>query len=150
MGERRSRQGRDHHRAATGTTRRDVRRVHAHEDSQDPGGPIGAEAAAALRTHRKQQRELMMANRKVYQDFDLVFAKQPENQQTPKAKLGEPCFALADSHFRRVIKAAGVKTIGVQGMRHTCDVAARGRGAGKGAGRCRSTRCGAVGPLTGC
>jgi integrase len=35
-------------------------------------------------------------------------------------ELGEPCYALADSHFRRVVKAAGVKVIGVHGMRHTC------------------------------
>jgi integrase len=82
--------------------------------------PIGAETAAVLRAHRKQQRELMMANRKVYLDADLVFAKRPEDQQTPKTKLGEPCYALADSHFRRVIKAAGVKPIGVHGMRHSC------------------------------
>jgi integrase len=28
-------------------------------------------------------------------------------------------YAVADSHFRRVVKAAGVKPIGVHGMRHT-------------------------------
>jgi len=82
--------------------------------------PIGTETAAVLRTHRKQQRELMMANRNVYQDCDLVFAKEPADLQAPTAKLGEPCFALADSRFRRVIKAAGVKPIGIHGMRHTC------------------------------
>jgi len=81
---------------------------------------IDAETVAILRTHRKQQRELMMANRKVYQNFDLVFAKEHADLQTPTAQLGEPCYALVDSHFNRVIKAAGVKKIGVHGLRHTC------------------------------
>jgi len=81
---------------------------------------IDAETVAILRTHRKQQRELMMANRKVYQNFDLVFAKEHADLQRPTAQLGEPCYALVDSHFNRVIKAAGVKKIGVHGLRHTC------------------------------
>jgi hypothetical protein len=43
---------------------------------------IDAETVAILRTHRKQQRELMMANRKVYQNFDLVFAKEHADLQS--------------------------------------------------------------------
>ena len=37
---------------------------------------LGTETIAALRTHRQQQRELLMANRKTYRDFGLVFAKE--------------------------------------------------------------------------
>jgi integrase len=39
--------------------------------------------------------------------------------QRPTARLGEPCQALADRHFRAVVDAAGVKMISPHGMRHT-------------------------------
>jgi integrase len=61
----------------------------------------------------------MMANRNVYEDFGLVFAKEHIDLQRPSAQLGQPCAAVADRHFNRVLKAAGVKRISVHGMRHT-------------------------------
>ena len=81
---------------------------------------IGSETVAILRTHREQQRDLIWANKNVYQNFDLVFAKEHQDLRTSKAQLGEPCLALVGGHFTRVMQAAGVKTIGVHGMRHTC------------------------------
>ena len=80
---------------------------------------LNAETIARLRTHRKHQRELMMANRTTYEDHGLVFAKEQEDVQTPKAALGQPCPALVMRHYRRIIKAAGVRRIKVHGMRHT-------------------------------
>lgn len=61
----------------------------------------------------------MMANRTTYEDFGLVFAKEPADLQTPKAKLGQPCPALVERTFARVVKAAGVRRIKVHGTRHT-------------------------------
>jgi len=60
-----------------------------------------------------------MANRTTYKDLGLVFAIEPEDQQTPDAKLGNPCPALTKRHYARVIKAAGVRRIKVHGPRHT-------------------------------
>ena len=50
--------------------------------------------AARLRAHRKAQRVLQMKNRTTYTDFGLVFAKEPEDLQTPKAKIGQPLKTL--------------------------------------------------------
>jgi hypothetical protein len=55
---------------------------------------IGAQTVGALREHRKQQRELMMANRKSYKDFDLVFGKEHIDLQRPSHELGQPCQAI--------------------------------------------------------
>lgn len=80
---------------------------------------LSSETVARLRTHRKRQRELLMANRTTYKDFGLVFAKQAEDLTTPTAALGLPCPSLTTRHFQQVIKAAGVKAIKVHGTRHT-------------------------------
>lgn len=80
---------------------------------------LGTETVIRLRAHRKQQRELMMANRTTYEDHGLVFAKQAEDVQKPTAKLGQACRALTGRHFGRVVKAAGVRRIKVHGTRHT-------------------------------
>ncbi|MGH9255018.1 MAG: tyrosine-type recombinase/integrase, partial [Vicinamibacterales bacterium] len=71
-----------------------------------------------LRAHRKQQRELLMKNRTTYQDHDLVFAKEHDDVQTPRAQLGQPAWGLVERHFRRLMKAAGV-AITPHGCRHT-------------------------------
>jgi integrase len=80
---------------------------------------IGAQTVSALREHRRRQAELKMANRTRYQDFDLVFGKEHIDLQRPSHELGQPCQAIMTLHFRRVLKAAGVKSINVHGMRHT-------------------------------
>jgi integrase len=80
---------------------------------------LGVETLSKRRTHRKHQRELMMANRTTYEDHNLVFATEPEDLQTPTAVLGQPCPALPERHFRRVVKAAGVRFIKVHGTWHT-------------------------------
>jgi integrase len=80
---------------------------------------LGVETISRLRAHRKQQRELLMANRTTYKDFGLVFAKEPADLQTPTAALGHACPSLARRQFQQVVKAAGVKPIKVHGTRHT-------------------------------
>jgi integrase len=80
---------------------------------------LGVETITRLRAHRKQQRELMLANGAAYQKFDLVFAKEAEDVQKPTAALGQPCFALVTRHFRGVVKAAGVRPLKVHATRHT-------------------------------
>jgi integrase len=80
---------------------------------------LNADTVERLRLHRKQQRELMMANRTSYQDNGLVFAKEQTDLQTTTAALGQPCFALVERHFRRVVSASGVRRIKVHGTRHT-------------------------------
>jgi integrase len=80
---------------------------------------LDAETVSRLRTHRQHQRELLMANRTVYRDHGLVFAMEPEDQQTSTTELGLPCSALARRHYARVIRAAGVRRIKFHGLRHT-------------------------------
>jgi len=80
---------------------------------------LTSETVTRLRAHRKHQRVLLMANRTSYQDHGLVFAMEPADLQTPTAKLGQPCPALVDRCFRKLIKAAGVKPIKFHGCRHT-------------------------------
>ena len=60
-----------------------------------------------------------MANRTTYKDHGLVFAKEEADLQKPTAALGQPCVALLRTHFRRVVKATGVRAIKVHGTRHT-------------------------------
>jgi len=80
---------------------------------------LTAETIARLRAHRKEQNVLKMANRNVYQDGNLVFAKQVEDLQSPTAQLGQPCPALAERSFNQVIATAGVKLITPHGLRHS-------------------------------
>jgi len=80
---------------------------------------LNAETVARLKAHKRDQAALKMANRTTYQDHGLVFAKEAEDCTKPTAALGQPCLALAGRHFRRVVKAAGVKLIKVHGTRHT-------------------------------
>ena len=80
---------------------------------------LGPETVARLKVHKRSQATLKMANRTVYQDDQLVFAKEVEHQQTPSDKLGEPCYALVGRHFVRVTTIAGVKKIKFHGTRHT-------------------------------
>src|SRR5262249_22271105 len=71
------------------------------------------------RTHKAAQARLKMANRTVYQDFGLIFAKEHEDLQTPRAKLGQPLETLSGDRFQRLVKQAEVKRIKFHGCRHT-------------------------------
>jgi integrase len=60
-----------------------------------------------------------MRNRTVYQDFGLMFAREPENCQTPEAALGQPLKTLSELRFQALVKAADVRRIKFHGCRHT-------------------------------
>jgi len=81
---------------------------------------VTPETVAALRAHKAAQAELKMANRTTYQDFGLVFAKEPEDLQTPRAKLGQPIGGIIEQRVHRLVQQADVKRIKIHGMRHTC------------------------------
>jgi integrase len=80
---------------------------------------IGAETIAMLRTHRQAQRELMMRNRSVYQDLDLVFAREPEDVLTSTHALGQPLAMLSESRFQTLVKNSHQRRIKFHGCRHT-------------------------------
>jgi len=54
-----------------------------------------------------------------YKDFDLIFAKEPVDLQTPKASLGQPLTTLSEARFQRLVGDAGVRQIKFHGTRHT-------------------------------
>jgi integrase len=89
---------------------------------------LGAETVVRLKAHRKHQRELLMANRNVYTDFGLVFARQHPDLHTSRAALGQPLTALAESRFRALVKAADVPAIKFHGLRHTAATLLLGAG----------------------
>lgn len=72
-----------------------------------------------LRRHRAQQAETKLANRHIYHDHDLVFARDWRNPKTEC--LGYP-FSLGSVGrlaFKRLMAEAGVKDIVFHGLRHT-------------------------------
>lgn len=83
---------------------------------------IASETVDLLRTHRKHQAELKMANRTVYHDFGLVFAKEWGELRSRKDCLGQPLQAnnLGERQFDRLTRAANVRRIKFHGLRHTC------------------------------
>jgi integrase len=83
---------------------------------------LGAETVDLLRTHKRQQAALKMANRTVYQDHGLVFAKEWPDLQSGDATLGHPLQSnnLGQREYPKLIKAAGVRAIKFHGLRHTC------------------------------
>jgi integrase len=83
---------------------------------------LGPETVALLRTHKRHQAELKMANRTVYQDHGLVFAKEWPDLETRDATLGHPLQMnnLGQREYPTLIKAAQVRAIKFHGLRHTC------------------------------
>jgi integrase len=81
---------------------------------------LDGETVNRLKAHKRYQAELKMANRTVYRDFGLVFAKEPEHLQMPKAELGQPLKSLDGKPFRDLVRQAGVRPIKFHGLRHTC------------------------------
>ncbi len=80
---------------------------------------LGAETIAQLRAHKRAQSALKMKNRTTYKDFDLLFAKEPVDLQTPKAALGQPLDTLSEARFQSLVRNAHVKRIKFHGVRHT-------------------------------
>jgi integrase len=82
---------------------------------------LAPETTELLRAHRRHQAELKMANRTVYSDLGLVFAKEWGHLHGRQDSLGLPLQAnnLGQREFARVVKTAGVRTITLHGLRHT-------------------------------
>ena len=59
-----------------------------------------------------------MKNQTTYQDFGLVFAREPEHLHTPEAKL-EQSLTTFDQQFGKLIAKANVPRIKFHGLRHT-------------------------------
>jgi integrase len=83
---------------------------------------LGAETIDLLRRHKQHQAGLKMANRKVYRDFGLVFAKEWTDARSRRDTIGEPLQAnnLGQREYAALIKAADVRRIKFHGLRHTC------------------------------
>jgi integrase len=83
---------------------------------------LNEETVRLLATHKKQQAELKMRNRKHYNDLGLVFAKEWGDVHRHEDSLGLPLQSnnLGQREFARVIKAAKVRAVNFHGLRHTC------------------------------
>jgi integrase len=82
---------------------------------------IDARTVTLLRTHKRAQATLKLANRTTYDDRGLVFAKEARDLQTPGAALGQPLSRSAVvCVFEKLTKAAKVRRIRFHGLRHTC------------------------------
>jgi integrase len=90
--------------------------------------PLNPETVTRLRAHKRAQAALKMANRTTYRDFGLVFAREPEHLQRPKAELGQPLKSLDRQPFKQLVVAAGVRPIKFHGLRHTCATLLLGAG----------------------
>ncbi|MEW6229119.1 MAG: site-specific integrase [Bacillota bacterium] len=83
---------------------------------------IAPETLALLKAHRKHQVEIKLRMGEAYNDFGLVFAKEPDNKYRQKDVIGCPLQAnnLGEREFLRLIKKAGVRPVKFHGLRHTC------------------------------
>lgn len=83
---------------------------------------LAAETVDLLRTHKRHQAKVKMANRTIYADHGLVFAKEWADVQRYGDTLGQPIQAnnLGQREYARLIKGAGVRPIKFHGLRHTC------------------------------
>jgi len=82
---------------------------------------LGPETVALLKEHKRHQAEMKMANRTIYKDHGLVFAKEWAERWTRKDFLGLPLQAnnIGEREFARIIKTANVRRISFHGLRHT-------------------------------
>lgn len=82
---------------------------------------LGQETVSLLREHKRHQAELKMANRAVYQDLGLLFAKEWGHLHGREDSLGLPLQSnnLGQREFARIITAAKVRPITFHGLRHT-------------------------------
>ncbi|MGE5585807.1 MAG: tyrosine-type recombinase/integrase [Bacillota bacterium] len=82
---------------------------------------IAPETLALLKAHRKHQVEIKLRMGEAYNDFGLVFAKEPDKYRR-KDVVGCPLQAnnLGEREFLRLIQGAGVRPVKFHGLRHTC------------------------------
>jgi integrase len=82
---------------------------------------LSAETVTLLREHKRHQAELKMANRTIYNDHGLVFAKEWGERWNRKDMLGQPLQAnnIGEREFAKIIMAADVRRISIHGLRHT-------------------------------
>lgn len=75
-----------------------------------------------LKTHKRTQAQLKMANRATYTDLGLVFAKEYGDLRKRVDTLGHPLQSnnLGERSFARLCTAARVRKITFHGLRHTC------------------------------
>jgi integrase len=83
---------------------------------------VASETITLLRKHKAHQAELKLANRAHYHDHGLVFAKEWEHLRRHGDTLGHPLQMnnIGQNEYRRIIQAAGVRSIKFHGLRHTC------------------------------
>jgi integrase len=83
---------------------------------------VAPDTLALLKKHRQHQAEIKLANRTVYNDLGLMFAKEWHDALRRHDTLGDPLQTnnLGQREFARLIKASGVRVIKFHGMRHTC------------------------------
>jgi integrase len=82
---------------------------------------LAAETVELLKAHRRRQAELKMANRTVYQDHGLVFAREWGHLHGREDSLRLPLQSnnLGQREFARLLKLSQVKAITIHGLRHT-------------------------------
>ena len=75
-----------------------------------------------LRAHKAHQAQVKLANRHIYQEYGLVFAKDWWGVRTHGRTLGQPLqvTAIGQAAFKRLIALSGVTRITFHGLRHTC------------------------------
>jgi integrase len=82
---------------------------------------LGEQTVAILLEHKRQQAEVKMANRTIYQDWGLMFAQNWECLRSKRAALGAPLSVM--SVLRKLDDLAAkakVRRITPHGLRHTC------------------------------
>lgn len=82
---------------------------------------IAPETLALLKAHRRQQVEVKLRVGEAYNDFGLVFAKEPDKYRRQDV-VGCPLQAnnLGEREFARLLKQAKARPIKFHGLRHTC------------------------------
>ncbi len=82
---------------------------------------VSPEVAELLAAHRRHQAEIKMANRTVYRDHELVFAKEWADVTKHGVVIGDPVQMnnIGQREFARLVEASGVRPIKFHGLRHT-------------------------------
>jgi integrase len=82
---------------------------------------IAPETVDLLKKHKTHQAALKMRHRRDYHDHGLVFAK-PWAEVGTLSVLGQPLQInnLGDREFAALVTSAGVRSISLHGLRHTC------------------------------
>jgi integrase len=83
---------------------------------------LSSETVNLLKAHKKHQAEVKLANRTVYHDHGLVFAKEWSDVRKREECLGQPLQMnnLGQREYATLVKAANVRAIKFHGLRHTC------------------------------